>query len=1283
MSLIIFESQVDLLNMPSPSVGGFYVGYDALTGVLSQKDSDGVITQIGSSNGAYGSLSETLSIDNHTGTYSIILDSASVIKSAISNAQIRLDNNTSSGVVNISTDGVLAQSYLFMNPNSLILKSLNKSLVFNNSLASLQFDTNNIISIASNQYSVSLGGFKVLDFANSVTSVVGNRLSAIISSNGSTLSSGVVNSVILGGTSQAATQSNSVYVPDLYVQNGKVIKGSIGSAYLRFTNTNDAYLHGTSHIGILSATNVLTSNGISIRDTATNSSTPNVDVDITYISTKNATNIAGLKNTIVIGGNGINATYSNTTYIGGTVSINGNYRLPQNDGLTGQILQTDGFGNLIWGSGDVPSIVTSTASFASLVTYTKDATYIITNADNSLYGGTEIYLTTNADGKLNEYGIGKFYNPKYNQSIDGYGIWNENEIYSIGNTVIWGGRVWTNVTGNVGVSSDIFTLDSPDWTIVNYNTTDYNVVFDAIRYDVLTDKILYRNEANSNIVSISNQSIYYFDNNAIKYFQWGNLYNSDLNKGIGNQVITNSYNENINFRGILQTNITMDNLSYQTVTFDTASSQDNISFSNQSYQSDILFLSSGQSTLEFTNNSYQDGIVMDSSNQYYLKFSNNSYQINCDFASSSQGYISFDHSSQINLSMNSMYQNSLTLANYTWDRNTDIILDSEDGLNFVGGSLTTFATNVKILGTSSTVNSTNTTIQDPIIVLAATQSGAPNLDSGFFINRGTGATQGFIWDESDKTFSAIETNDSDSAIGNVNISSYSNLRVGGLTVSQIKITGSASSGYLLTSDAFGLSYWSPPPVSGTPFLLTGSSSDAFSDKISSIYRTGALSIGTVSIDSNDRFIVSTNAGLLGLVVDNFGNLYNDLTTNTKFGKNTLAFNTGTNSTGFGYNVLGATGSGYNNTAFGSNILTSNTSGIFNTAVGSGILLLNTIGDYNSGFGFEALYSNQSGSYNLAMGYHVLRSNTTGYRNTAIGVDVLKDNIIGFENVGIGSGALQANIDGSMNIAIGNGTLSLGTSSVHSVAIGYFALRSAQSYNVGIGDYSLYNINSGTQNIALGYNAGLSQSNNTSFTTSNRSLFIGANTKPLIDNSVNEIVIGDGSVGNGSNTVTLGNNSIVKTILKGNVGIGTAATATVSLTISGGNNYVLPATASYSGEIVFFGTGSGFTAGNVYYFSSTGEWSPASGTSSIIASSLLGIALGSTISSGILTKGYVNFNITHYNSMTLSSKQFLSLTSGLFTESAPSTSGDVSRLIGYCVGVNTIYFCPDNTWLEIA
>ena len=92
------------------------------------------------------------------------------------------------------------------------------------------------------------------------------------------------------------------------------------------------------------------------------------------------------------------------------------------------------------------------------------------------------------------------------------------------------------------------------------------------------------------------------------------------------------------------------------------------------------------------------------------------------------------------------------------------------------GSTVTINGDLMVLGTTSTIDTLNLIVQDPIFLLAGTQSGTPLLDSGFFIDRGTGMTAGIIWDESEDEFSFIQTNDPATIYGDVNINNYSNIR---------------------------------------------------------------------------------------------------------------------------------------------------------------------------------------------------------------------------------------------------------------------------------------------------------------------------------------------------------------------------------------------------------------------------------------------------------------------------------------------------------------------------
>ena len=603
MALVLFESRVNMITAATPSIGGFLVAYDTLDGVLKQKDDQGVITPIGSG-GGIGSLSQTLSIGTNTGTNSIYLDVNSGIRSVGGSASLRLDSGGSGNYVELSSSNLITGSTLTMNDTTIQLKGLSSSLSMNTTDMSLNFDVNKFLLQNNNSY-LKLGTTNVLEFTTATSSrATGNRVPAFISSNGSRFSNTVTNSVIIGGSSIIGTLSNSVYTPNLIIKDGGYVKGISGDGQLRFNIDNEAYLtSGKNIIGILGANSTVMGayNGIFITD--------NIDTIITTSTSENAIILSsnttvndGLSNTVVIGGQYLTVDSSDTVYLGGIVDINNQYTLPTSDGISGQVIKTDGAGVLSWASGvGTPVITITAAAFAALPLFSSSSTYKITNADIDLYGGTEIYLTTNSQGVLNEFGEGKFYSPKYDQTVSGYKIWGgTSSSYATGSVAYWGGKAWSNISGvNTLSSVDIFDLDLSEWSLIAYtNGLYYKITYDKIIYDKNSDKITYRSEKNSNIVSTNSENIkYWIDDiglyNPIKVFQWGNLYSSITVRGIGSQNIINSYNENINFNGILQTNITMNNLSGQfNLNTDTVSYQDNLTFDNYLYnRQSILLLS--------------------------------------------------------------------------------------------------------------------------------------------------------------------------------------------------------------------------------------------------------------------------------------------------------------------------------------------------------------------------------------------------------------------------------------------------------------------------------------------------------------------------------------------------------------------------------------------------------------------------------------------------------------------------------------------------------------------
>ena len=115
------------------------------------------------------------------------------------------------------------------------------------------------------------------------------------------------------------------------------------------------------------------------------------------------------------------------------------------------------------------------------------------------------------------------------------------------------------------------------------------------------------------------------------------------------------------------------------------------------------------------------------------------------------------------------------------------ITPNGNGIVAVSSALTVSG-NLTVNGTTTTIDSTTLTIEDPLIQLAKNNSGgdANTFDQGLFFNRGSLANVSFLWDESTDQFAAAVTSGEDgTTAGNVTIDSYANMRVGDLTATDI------------------------------------------------------------------------------------------------------------------------------------------------------------------------------------------------------------------------------------------------------------------------------------------------------------------------------------------------------------------------------------------------------------------------------------------------------------------------------------------------------------------
>ena len=115
--------------------------------------------------------------------------------------------------------------------------------------------------------------------------------------------------------------------------------------------------------------------------------------------------------------------------------------------------------------------------------------------------------------------------------------------------------------------------------------------------------------------------------------------------------------------------------------------------------------------------------------------------------------------------------------------------------------------------------------------------------------------------------------------------------------------------------------------------------------------------------------------------------------------------------------------------------------------------------------------------------------------------------------------------------------------------------------------------------------------------------------------------------------------------------------------------------SFSGSnqmIVNYGNTTATTAGKLYYLDASNNWIEATNSNS--AGFQLAVANGASSSvNGMIVQGTIT-NATYYSAFSVGGALYVSSTSGLMTNTAPSSS---IRVLGNSLGSNQIFFSPSN------
>ncbi len=118
--------------------------------------------------------------------------------------------------------------------------------------------------------------------------------------------------------------------------------------------------------------------------------------------------------------------------------------------------------------------------------------------------------------------------------------------------------------------------------------------------------------------------------------------------------------------------------------------------------------------------------------------------------------------------------------------------------NLTYGSDLTVSGNLTVQGTSTTLDSINVIVEDPLLLLAKEQTGTPALDIGFIGQRGTDTNIAFVWNEANDEFAAVFTSTSESNT-TITISSYADMKIAALGATSMSASGNVTGGNLLTA----------------------------------------------------------------------------------------------------------------------------------------------------------------------------------------------------------------------------------------------------------------------------------------------------------------------------------------------------------------------------------------------------------------------------------------------------------------------------------------------------
>jgi hypothetical protein len=178
--------------------------------------------------------------------------------------------------------------------------------------------------------------------------------------------------------------------------------------------------------------------------------------------------------------------------------------------------------------------------------------------------------------------------------------------------------------------------------------------------------------------------------------------------------------------------------------------------------------------------------------------------------------------------------------------------------NLTYASNLTVQGNLDVQGTTTTIDTYNVVIEDPLIVLAKDQTGSPTLDIGYIGERGTSDNIAFAWIESADEFATVFT---DTLVSNttINVLSYANFHtfdanvtgnltvigttnISNVTIGNISVTGAITA----TGNITGGNINSNAGITGTTVTTTGTGTFGNVSTAGTVDATGNITGGNIN-----------------------------------------------------------------------------------------------------------------------------------------------------------------------------------------------------------------------------------------------------------------------------------------------------------------------------------------------------------------------------------------------------------------------------------------------------